>query len=201
MSGHGRVLLDENMSIADRAGNARAIVACGRRPRTVYSTPMRSILLIDHGSVRAEANHMLSCAANLLQHMLGESVAVRFAHMELSEPTIAQGFTACVDAGADEVIVFPYMLSPGKHVTRDVPRLVADAARPHPSVTYRMTDAFGVHEKLSELIALRAGLEIANPLGSSDASKCWEPECEIGSCGLACPARAATAAATPTIAP
>ena len=49
---------------------------------------MRSILLIDHGSVRAEANHMLSCAANLLQHMLGSATLVRFAHMELAEPTI-----------------------------------------------------------------------------------------------------------------
>jgi sirohydrochlorin ferrochelatase len=121
---------------------------------------MRSILLIDHGSVRDEANRMLAGAADLLQQMVGDSVLVRYAHMELAEPTIAQGFADCVRAGATEVIAFPYMLSPGKHVTRDVPRLVAEAAREFPEVAYRVTEAFGVHEKLAELIALRAGIDI-----------------------------------------
>ncbi|MEO6879259.1 MAG: CbiX/SirB N-terminal domain-containing protein, partial [Gemmatimonadaceae bacterium] len=98
---------------------------------------MRAILLIDHGSVRAEANHMLSCVANLLQQMVGESVLVRHSHMELAEPSIAQGFAECVSNGATEVIAFPYMLSPGKHVTRDIPRLVQEAAQAFPQVSYR----------------------------------------------------------------
>jgi sirohydrochlorin ferrochelatase len=150
---------------------------------------MRAILLIDHGSVRAEANHMLSCAASLLQHMVGDSVLVRHAHMELADPLIAQGFADCVNAGATEVIAFPYMLSPGKHVSRDVPRLVAEAASGFPHVSYRVTGAFGVHEKLAELIVIRTGIELTRPLASADACRCWEPNGEIGACGIACAAR------------
>ena len=123
---------------------------------------MRAILLIDHGSVKAEANHMVSCMANLLRHMVGGDVIVRHAHMELAEPSIADGFADCVRSGATEVIAFPYMLSPGKHVTRDVPRLVAEAARGFPTIAYRVTDAFGVHEKLAELI------ERLKPTGSQE---------------------------------
>lgn len=152
---------------------------------------MRSILLIDHGSVRDEANHMLACAANLLQQMVGDGVLVHYAHMELAEPTIAQGFAACVRGGATEVIAFPYMLSPGKHVTRDVPRLVAEAAREFPNLTYRVTGAFGVHEKLAELIALRAGVDVAKPIDPRDACRCWEPGGKIGACGSACAAQTA----------
>jgi len=103
---------------------------------------------------------MLAGAADLLQQMVGDAVVVRFAHMELAQPTIAQGFAECVGAGATEVIAFPYMLSPGKHVTRDVPRLVAEAASQFPDIPYRVTEAFGIHEKLAELIALRAGVDI-----------------------------------------
>jgi sirohydrochlorin ferrochelatase len=124
---------------------------------------MRAILLIDHGSVREEANHMLACAADLLQRMVGDAAQVHYAHMELAEPSIAQGFAECVRSGATEVIAFPYMLSPGKHVTRDIPRLVAEAAHEFPGLSYRVTDAFGVHEKLAELIALRTGVEIIAP--------------------------------------
>ena len=119
---------------------------------------MQAILLIDHGSVRAEANDMLHDMASLLQSMVGSSVIVRAAHMELAEPTIAQGVSACVEAGARDVIAFPYMLSPGKHSTGDIPRLVADAAAAYPDVTVRVTAAFGVHEKLAEVIMERAGI-------------------------------------------
>ena len=154
---------------------------------------MRAILLIDHGSVKPEANHMVSCMANLLQHMVGHDVIVRHAHMERAEPSIAHGFADCARAGADEVIAFPYMLSPGKHVTRDVPRLVAEAAREFPHIPFRVTDAFGVHEKLAELIALRAGVDIAEPIAAKDACRCWDTEGRIGSCGAACAARAVEA--------
>jgi sirohydrochlorin ferrochelatase len=150
---------------------------------------MRAILIIDHGSVRDEANHMLSCVANLLQQMVGEQVLVRHAHMELADPSIAQGFSECVAAGATEVVVFPYMLSPGKHVTRDIPRLVEEAARAFPQVAYRVTDAFGVNEKLAELIALRAGVDVVAPVVARDACKCWEPTGQVGACGNACAAR------------
>ena len=150
---------------------------------------MRAILLIDHGSVKPEANHMVSCMANLLQHIVGPDVVVRHSHMELAEPSIAQGFADCVRAGAGEIIAFPYMLSPGKHVTRDVPRLVAEAACEFPEVSFRVTGAFGVHEKLAELIALRAGIDIAEQVSAADACRCWDIEGRVGSCGAACAAR------------
>ena len=163
-----------------------------------YIPTMRGILIIDHGSQRDEANHMLSCVANLLQQMVGETVVVRHAHMELAEPSIASGFAECVQAGATDVITFPYMLSPGKHVTRDVPRLVAEAAKAFPHVAYRVTDAFGVHEKLAEVIALRAGVDVVSPVAASDACRCWEPLGRVGACGNACAARTGSPIATAT---
>jgi len=157
---------------------------------------MRSILIIDHGSTRAEANHMLSCVANLLQQMVGDGIIVRHAHMELAEPSIPNGFAECVRAGATEVIAFPYMLSPGKHVTRDVPRLVSEAASAFPNIAYRVTDAFGVNEKLAELIAFRAGVDVIAPRAAADSCKCWEPNGRVGACGNACAARMAAPAET-----
>ena len=124
---------------------------------------MQAILLIDHGSRRDAANEMMDCMANLVQAMAGNDVVVRYAHMELAEPSIASGVRQCVEAGATELTVFPYMLSPGKHSTGDIPRMVAEAAAPYPALAVRVTSAFGVHEKLAELIAIRAGMDIVNP--------------------------------------
>jgi sirohydrochlorin ferrochelatase len=146
---------------------------------------MRAILLIDHGSVRAEANHMLECMANLLQSMVGPATLVRYAHMELAEPSVAQAFTDCARDGASEVVAFPYMLSPGKHSTRDIPRLVAEIAREFPHVEYRVTAAFGMHEKLAEIVAERAGVPVMSPMDGGIA-RCWNPTGTVGACGDAC---------------
>ena len=148
---------------------------------------MRAILLVDHGSVRPEANHMLDCVANLLQAMVGPEVLVRAAHMELAEPLIPDGVDACVAAGATELVVFPYMLSPGKHSTRDIPRIVGEATRLHAGLRVRVTPAFGVHAKLAEVIAERAGVEISS--APVDCARCWNPEATVGMCGDACCAR------------
>lgn len=161
----------------------------------------KAILIVDHGSVRAEANNMIECVANLVQAMVGDGVLVRCAHMELAEPLIPEGFAACVNAGATEVIVFPYMLSPGKHSTRDIPRMVAETAAAHPGVAYRVTNAFGVHEKLGELILLRAGVAPADGYTPAAMACCWDPTRSTTACGQACRARqeSASAAAGQTV--
>src|SRR3954469_23488212 len=144
---------------------------------------MKAILLIDHGSRRDAANEMMNCMANLVQAMAGPGVVVRYAHMELAEPSIAAGVRQCAEAGATELIVFPYMLSPGRHSTGDIPRMVAEAAEAYPGLNVRVTSAFGVHEKLAELILGRAGLQIAHSLTSEEASRCWHSSQSGTACG------------------
>ena len=103
---------------------------------------------------------MLGSMQELVQAMAGTDVVVRHAHMELAEPTIAQGIASCVDAGASEVIVFPYMLSPGRHSTSDIPRMVGEVATNHPGITFSVTPPFGIHEKLGRIILARAGISV-----------------------------------------
>ena len=158
---------------------------------------MKGILIVDHGSVKREANDMLRCMSNLLQAMAGPEVTVCYAHMELADPDIARGFADCVNGGATDVIVFPYMLSPGRHSTADIPRMVAEAARDFSHVTFSVTPAFGVHEKLAELILDRAGIEIVTSVDGAEADRCWDPDCSEKLCGDACRAKTARQTALP----
>ena len=147
---------------------------------------MQAILLIDHGSRRDAANEMMDCMANLVQAMAGPDVIARYAHMELAEPSIEAGLRSCVEAGATDVICFPYMLSPGKHSTGDIPRMVAAAKAAYPELTVRVTNAFGVHEGLAELILGRAGLPVVHALTVDDATRCWHSSRSETACGDAC---------------
>ncbi|GAC1487989.1 MAG: hypothetical protein NVS1B5_11400 [Gemmatimonadaceae bacterium] len=118
-------------------------------------------------------------------------MVVRYGHMELAQPDVAAGFADCVGGGATKITVFPYMLSPGRHSTADIPRMVFDVARSFPHVTFSVTPAFGVHEKLAELILDRAGIEAAKIVDGAEADRCWDPECSENLCGDACRAKTA----------
>ncbi len=133
---------------------------------------MKGILIIDHGSMKEAANHMLECVGELVQRMAGDGVVVRVAHMELASPTIADGFAACVAAGATEIVAFPYMLSPGKHSTRDIPRMVAEISAEYPGVPVQVTTAFGVNEQLATVVLAKAGVSTITRV---DPHRCERP--------------------------
>jgi sirohydrochlorin ferrochelatase len=111
----------------------------------------RAILLVDHGSRRPEANALLERVAELVAKHAPEAI-VRWAHMDLAEPSIAQGIDACANAGAREIVVHPYFLGPGSHTTVDIPRLVRAAAVSHPDVQIRVSEPLGLHPKLVDVI-------------------------------------------------
>jgi len=114
----------------------------------------QALLLIDHGSTRDDANDLLPRVARMVRDMSDFEI-VCYAHMELAEPTIQQGLDTCVAAGATEVIVHPYFLSPGRHSASDIPQMVAQAAAKYAGVSYRLTEALGLDPKMGELILKR----------------------------------------------
>lgn len=116
---------------------------------------MNAILIIDHGSKVQEANDMLFEVAGLLRE-LAKNTIVEVAHMELAEPSIAQGFEACVKLGATHVTAVPYMLSPGRHSTLDIPSLVKHAAKNYPEISFTVSEPLGVHQKICEVVLERA---------------------------------------------
>ncbi len=114
----------------------------------------RAILLVDHGSRHAAANAQLTELAAMVQARAPDRI-VRHAHLELAEPSIADAIERCVAEGAREIVVHPYFLAPGRHASRDIPRLAREAAERHMGVTVRVSPPLGLHEKLVEVVLER----------------------------------------------
>ncbi len=113
--------------------------------------PTIGIVLVDHGSRRAESNRMLERVAELVVSETGREI-VEPAHMDLAEPTVAQAFDRCVARGAEVVVVHPYFLLPGRHWREDIPRLAALAAARHPGVRWLVTAPLGLHPALAQVV-------------------------------------------------
>jgi sirohydrochlorin ferrochelatase len=122
-----------------------------------------AVLLVDHGSRRAQANALLDEVVTLVKQRLGAGSIVELAHMEIAEPTIGQGFARCVEQGATTIVVHPFMLAAGRHVSEDLPRLVAEAAEAHDGVAFSMAAPLGSHRGVIDAVIERC--EAAAPGG------------------------------------
>ena len=115
-----------------------------------------AIVIVDHGSRRAESNQMLEEIARLFAKRFAEKYEiVEPAHMELAEPSIATAYATCVKRGAERVVVCPFFLGPGKHWTEDIPRLTAQAAAKFPLTKYHVTQTLGIDDLILELLDKR----------------------------------------------
>lgn len=108
-------------------------------------------VLIAHGSRRAEANRELSLLADQVRARLpGERIEIAF--LELAEPTIPEAVRHCVEAGAGRVRLFPYFLSPGVHVARDLEGYRADFAVKFPDVEFVLCPPLGQHAGIVDIV-------------------------------------------------
>lgn len=113
-----------------------------------------ALLLIAHGSRRAEANADLEYLASVLRHEHGWQ-HVQTSYLELCPPTILEGGALCVAAGAECVVLMPYFLSAGVHVVEDLTVAQAELTSRYPSVTFVLAAPLGRHPLLAQIVGER----------------------------------------------
>jgi sirohydrochlorin ferrochelatase len=111
----------------------------------------RALILVDHGSRRAEANAHAEQLARQVRARRPD-LAVYVAHLELAEPSVASAIDRSVADGARELVVHPLFLVPGRHLSEDLPAQVRAAAARHAGVSVHVTEALGGQPGLADLI-------------------------------------------------
>jgi sirohydrochlorin ferrochelatase len=117
-------------------------------------SPKTALLLIAHGSREADANADLHHLVEQLRKE-GRYAIVEASFLELVEPDIEQGAQRCVSLGAERVIVLPYFLSAGVHVTRDLTQACRTLSVQYPGVEFRLAEPLGRHPLLLQIVAER----------------------------------------------
>ena len=105
---------------------------------------MKFALIVAHGSRNPESNRHFAELAARVGRDLGETL-LGHAFLEFAEPGIAAGLDSLRAQGARQISLLPYFLSPGNHVTRDIPEIVAAYTADHPEVRLCIEPLFGSH--------------------------------------------------------
>jgi sirohydrochlorin ferrochelatase len=114
----------------------------------------RALVVVAHGSRREASNDEVRQLAQVIASKVGERfMHVESAFLELAEPSIPDGIEKCIQAGADEVIVLPYFLSAGRHVSQDIPAEVEIKRKQYPHTTISIAGYLGADERVADLMA------------------------------------------------
>ncbi len=130
-----------------------------------------SILLLGHGSPKKDANNLERVGKMLhgMLHIGCSEDCVGIAYLQFAEPGIMDAIKGCVEKGAKKVILHPFFLSAGLHVTKDIPGLIEDARNLYPDVKFVYTEPLGIHEKLAHIVMER--ISAAEDLAPADIEK------------------------------
>lgn len=151
---------------------------------------MRGLLVIGHGSRRAEANATVVELARRLAGADSDSSApapgdgsggsgvpagappawdaVEPAFLEIARPDIAEGYAALVRIGCSEIVAHPFFLFDGNHTSRDIPDALTAAQTDHPGTSWTVTQPLGLHPGVVR--AVRARIEDALPQAAATAA-------------------------------
>jgi sirohydrochlorin ferrochelatase len=131
------------------------------RERSSVST---AVILLGHGSRAPEARQYFLDLADGVRAPSGSDF-VEAAFLELCGPSFPETVAACVDRGARRVVVVPVFLHPGRHLQRDVPRLIEEARQAHAGLEVTLAPHLGAHPAVTTLVAdlVRAALAGAAP--------------------------------------
>lgn len=114
---------------------------------------MKSLLLVAHGSRRAESNAEIAALTKRLADKAGDKFAVvEYAFLELADPLIPDGIERCIKKGATSVSVVPYFLARGTHVADDIPEQVAIKQAEYPDKDIHITNYLGNSDELVDVL-------------------------------------------------
>ncbi len=120
---------------------------------------MRVLVIAAHGSrlesSNAEVRRMAGAVAATSQ---GRFEAVALGFLELTTPLLAEVLDEQVRAGARELVIVPYLLAAGRHVTSDIPAIVQATRERHPEISIRVTAHAGLAPGMANLL-----LDLADP--------------------------------------
>lgn len=112
-----------------------------------------ALLIVAHGSRREASNDEVRKLVELISIRAGiRYKMVKSAFLELATPSIPEGIELCIKEGASEVIVFPYFLSAGRHVSEDIPKEVDLKRKEYPENLIKIADYLGSNEGIADLV-------------------------------------------------
>jgi len=114
------------------------------------------VIILAHGS-RNEASirEILDELVSRVKVLLPQEIEISWAALQFNHPNLREAAESLISRGINKLIVMPYFLFQGRHITEDIPQLVEEMRKTHPEVEFILSGTLGLPECLIEEVARR----------------------------------------------
>lgn len=114
------------------------------------------VIILAHGSSKGQnVGEIMDEVCRQVKAHIKNEVKVVWAALQFNHPSLAEAVDGLVEAGVRRVVVVPYFLFEGVHITHDIPEMVDDIRRKCAGVEIVMARSLGGDESLSRLVVER----------------------------------------------
>ncbi len=110
-----------------------------------------AVIILGHGSRNDGSDKAIKRIAAEVKRA-GKFGIVEYAFLQYVQPSPQEAVERCVGKGATKIVVVPFFMQPGAHVTRHVPAFIEEARKHNPTLDIRMTDFVGNHPLMTHIV-------------------------------------------------
>ena len=110
-----------------------------------------AVIILGHGSRRQGAGDPVAGIADAMKASGGYAAAVH-AFLQYAPPSLPDAVSRCVEQGAGRIVIVPFFVQPGNHVTTDIPELVEALRKKHPGVLFSVTGHVGGYPIMVKIV-------------------------------------------------
>lgn len=95
----------------------------------------KALIIAAHGSRKASSNEEVRTLGDNVRALRDKEYAyVTTSFLEFAKPSLKESILSCIDKGIGEIVILPYFLASGHHVTRDIPEVIDDIRSSYPQI-------------------------------------------------------------------
>jgi sirohydrochlorin ferrochelatase len=114
----------------------------------------KALIIVAHGSRKNSSNEEIKALGEKVKSLQDKHYAfVMTAFLEFSAPSLEESMLSCIDKGMSEIVILPYFLASGNHVTRDIPEAVQKIQASHPHVKITLKEHVGSSPGMVDLLS------------------------------------------------
>jgi Zn-finger protein len=110
------------------------------------------IIILSHGCRLRKANASLEKIVKATKKNTGLGIVVP-AYLQLSHPNLTESVKSLIGQECGTIIIIPFFLFNGNHVTRDIPRIIKEEKAKYPKTRFIYSKNIGDDSRIADIVA------------------------------------------------
>lgn len=123
----------------------------------VRTMPNNALIIVAHGSRKESSNSEVMLLGEKVNSLVdGQYDVVKTGFLEFAEPSLEECIKASVEEGVRDIVILPYFLASGNHVSRDIPAIVKQMEKMYSEVKIELKEHIGSAAGMAKLLSTMA---------------------------------------------